>query len=88
MNKGRDDRALAYYYSGFLTEIDYLNNNHRELVTVLYDINKNIFDSTDHSNASWKTISPENSFHLVHAAVYENSKPVAAYEYAPVRSGC
>jgi hypothetical protein len=69
MAKGRDDQALSYDYTGFLSEIDCLKKRHRELVTILYDINKNIIHSVDHSQASWEDISPESSFHLIEMAV-------------------
>ncbi len=88
MNKGRDDKALAYYYSGLLIEMDCSNDSHRELVTILYDINKNILDSADHSKASWKTTPSEGSMQLVHTAVCHGSLPVAANKYVPERSGC
>jgi len=88
MNKGRDDKALAYLYSGILAEIDCSRNSHRQLITILYDANKNIIHSVDHHQASWTAISPESSFHLVREAVCEESPPVASQEYEGVRSGC
>ncbi len=80
MKKGRDDKALAYLYSGFLTEIDCSKNSHRELITILYDANKNIIHSEDHPQASWVTISPGSSFHLVQKAVCEKSLPIASHK--------
>ncbi|HXX56562.1 MAG TPA: hypothetical protein VEI96_01010 [Thermodesulfovibrionales bacterium] len=69
MAKGREDQALSYDYTGFLSEIDCLRKRHRELITILYDVNKNILHSVDHPQASWEAISPESSFHLIEMAV-------------------
>jgi hypothetical protein len=88
MNKGRDDKALAYLYSGILAEIDCSKNSHRKLLTILYDANKNIIHSADHPQASWTTITPGSSFHLVQTAVCRESLPVATHKYDVVRSGC
>ncbi|MFI5295326.1 MAG: surface-adhesin E family protein [Thermodesulfovibrionales bacterium] len=88
MNKGRDDKALAYSYSGLLTEIDCSKNNHRELMTILYDINKNIIHSADHPKAPWETISPGSGLDIVQKAVCDKSLPYAATKNAGVRSGC
>ena len=88
MDKGRDDKALTYLYSGILTEIDCSKNNDRELITILYDANKNILHSVNNPKASWTTISPESSFQLVQRAVCEKSLPVVSHQYEDVRSGC
>ena len=88
MSKGRDDKALAYYYSGFLTEINCSENSHRELITIFYDANKNILHSADHSRAAWAAISPGSSFHLVQKAVCDKSSPFASNKNDGVRSGC
>jgi hypothetical protein len=89
-NKGRDDKALAYHYSGVLTEIDCSTNNHRELITILYDANKNILHSANNPKASWTTISAESRFDLVQRAVCEKLRPFASHQYEGdgIRSGC
>lgn len=69
MDKGRNDQAVAYEYTGYLSEIDCTKKRHRIFTTILYDINKNIINSEDHSPASWNEIFPESSFHLVATAV-------------------
>lgn len=65
MDKGRNDKAIAYEYTGYLSEIDCAKKKHREFTTILYDINKNIINSEDHSPAFWNDISPGSSFYLV-----------------------
>jgi len=88
MDKGRDDKTLTYLYSGLLTEIDCSKNSHRELITILYDANKNILHSVNNPKASWKTISPGSSFRLVQRTVCGKSLPVVSHQYEDVRSGC
>jgi hypothetical protein len=69
MNKGRDDQALAYDYTGYLSEIDCANHKHRELIAILYDVNKNIVHSVQHGRPSWDVIASGSSFEAVHKAV-------------------
>jgi len=69
MDKGRNDQAIAYEYTGYLSEIDCAKKRHRVFSTILYDVHKNIIHSEDHSPAFWNDISPESSFHLVALAV-------------------
>ena len=69
MDKGRNDKAISYEYTGYLSEIDCAKKKHREFTTILYDINKNIINSENHSPASWNDISPGSSFNLVETAV-------------------
>ncbi len=68
-DKGRDDLALAYDYTGYLSEIDCLKNKHRELIAILYDANKNIIHSVQHEQASWDVIASGSSFEAVQKAV-------------------
>ena len=69
MDKGRNDQAIVYEYTGYLSEIDCVKKRHRIFTTILYDINKNIINSEDHAPASWNDISPGSSFNLVETAV-------------------
>jgi len=69
MDKGRDDLALAYDYTGYLSEIDCAKNKHRELIAILYDANKNIIHSVQHEQASWDVIASGSSFEAVQKTV-------------------
>jgi hypothetical protein len=69
MAKGRADQALAYDYTGYLSEIDCANNKHRELIALLYDANKNIIHSVQHNQPSWEVIASESSFEIVQKTV-------------------
>ncbi len=69
MDKGRDDQALAYDHTGYLTEIDCLKNKHRELIAILYDANSNIIHSVQHEHASWEAIPSGSSYEAVQEAV-------------------
>ncbi|MCL5021826.1 MAG: hypothetical protein M1497_00370 [Nitrospirae bacterium] len=67
--KGRNDLALAYDYTGFLSEIDCSKKKHRELVTILYDVRRNIVDSLQQFRTAWSDIVPGSSFDSVQMAV-------------------
>ena len=69
MNKGRDDLALAYDYTGYLSEIDCEKRRHRELIALLYDANKNIIHSVQHEQPSWEAIASGSSFEVVQRTV-------------------
>ena len=69
MEDGMDYQALKYDYTGLLSEIDCSRKRHRELMNIMYDVNKNIVHSAETSPASWKDISPESSLEVVVAAV-------------------
>jgi hypothetical protein len=69
MEKNRDDLALAYEYTGYLSEIDCSKNKHRELIAILYDANNNIVHSVQHEQASWDAIASGSSFEVVQDAV-------------------
>jgi hypothetical protein len=69
MEDGKEYQALKYDYTGFMSEIDCSRKRYRELMTIMYDVNKNIVHSVETSPASWKDISPESSLEVVVAAV-------------------
>ena len=69
MKDGKVYQALRYDYTGLLSEIDCSGKRHRELITIMYDVNKNIVHSEETPSASWKDISPESSLEVVVAAV-------------------
>ena len=69
MERDRADLALAYDYTGYLSEIDCSNNKHRELIAILYDGNKNIIHSVQNEQASWDVIASGSSFEAVQEAV-------------------
>jgi hypothetical protein len=69
MQDGKVYQALKYDYTGLLSEIDCSQKRYREVITIMYDVNKNIVHSAETSSALWKNISPENSLDLVLAAV-------------------
>ena len=69
MQDGKVYQALKYDYTGLLSEIDCSRRRHRELIIIMYDVNKNIVHSLETSAASWKDIPPESNFELVLAAV-------------------
>ncbi len=78
MDRGKRYQALAYTYTGYLSEIDCSRNRHRELITILYDINKNIVLSLERPSALWEPISPESSFLLVRSMVCGQGRGMAA----------
>ena len=69
MEDGKEYQALKYDYTGFMSEIDCSRKRHRELMTIMYDVNKNIVHSLETSPASWKDIPPESNLDLVLVAV-------------------
>jgi hypothetical protein len=69
MEDGMDYQALKYDYTGLLSEIDCSRKRHRELMNIMYDVNKNIVHSLETSPASWKDIPPESNLDLVLVAV-------------------
>jgi hypothetical protein len=69
MQDGKVYQALKYDYSGLLSEIDCPRKRHRELITIMYDVNKNIVHSEETLLASWKDISSESTLDLVRTTV-------------------
>ena len=69
MEDGKDHQAYQFDYTGFLSEIDCSKKRHRELVTIMYDANKNIIHAVEDSTAAWDNITPGSSFDLVQRAV-------------------
>ncbi|MGC2064156.1 MAG: hypothetical protein WA610_14365 [Thermodesulfovibrionales bacterium] len=69
MEKGRDDLALAYYYTVYLSEIDCGKRRHRELIAILYDTNHNIIHSVQPGQAPWDAIGTGDSFDVVRNSV-------------------
>jgi hypothetical protein len=69
MQDGKVYQALKYDYTGSLSEIDCSRKRHRELISIMYDVNKNIVHSEETSQASWKDIPSESTLDLVLAAV-------------------
>lgn len=65
---GKEYQALKYEYTGLLSEIDCLSKRHRELITIMYDVNKNIVHSLEDSSP-WKDMPSESSLDLVLLAV-------------------
>jgi Surface-adhesin protein E len=79
LEKGKKYQALAYRYTGYLSEIDCSKDRHRELMVILYDINKNIVLSLERSSASWETIAPGSSFLPVRSAVCRQERGTCRY---------
>jgi len=69
MEDGMEYQALKYDYTGSLSEIDCSGKRHRELMNIMYDVNKNIVHSLETSPANWKDIPPESSLDLILIAV-------------------
>ena len=65
---GKEYQALKYEYTGLFSEIDCLSKRHRELITIMYDVNKNIVHYLEDSS-SWKDMPSESSLDLVLLAV-------------------
>ena len=70
---GKVYQALKYEYTGLLSEIDCSRKRHRELITIMYDVNKNIVHSEDTLSAHWMDIPNESSLDLVLTAVCNQS---------------
>ena len=73
MQDGKVYQALKYDYTGLLSEIDCSGKRYRELITILYDMNKNIVDSVETPSAFWRDIPPESSLDLVLTAACNQS---------------
>ena len=73
MEDGKIYETLKYDYTGVLSEIDCSSKRHRELITIMYDVNKNIVDYAETSTASWKDIPSESSLNLVLTAACNQS---------------
>ena len=56
MQDGKIYQALKYDYTGLFSEIDCPGKRYRKLMTIMYDVNKNIVDSEETSSTSWKDI--------------------------------
>jgi len=69
MQDGKIYQALKYDYSGLMSQIDCSRKRYRKLMTIMYDVNKNIVHSQETSSASWSDIPTGGSLDLVVAAV-------------------
>jgi hypothetical protein len=78
MDKGKKYQAIAYEYTGFLSEFDCSRKAHRELMTLHYDNNKNIIDWTNHAAPRWNGTVQDSGFALVQMAVCAQDEHFAA----------
>jgi hypothetical protein len=88
IEKGKLYQANLYEYSGYLSEIDCSKRRHREVMSILYDVDKNILLSEEHPRVSWSDISPGSRFEVVFEAVCEGQQPEVTRERFVISSGC